>query len=112
MVLASTEEAKRVVTVGQRFEVCLDENRTAGYRWGLRLSPELGVRLVGDRYERGEDLPGAAGTRRWEFEAERPAEGAITFEYARSWESAPAREVRLPVRVIGGPSSARPRAED
>lgn len=91
------------VPAGETIEICLEENRTTGFRWTCDADGAPACALVEDSYQPGTGAPGAGGTHRWRFGATRAGESSIELRYRRPWEKegvAP-RAFRLHVRVIG-----------
>jgi len=74
------------VTIGDAVEVQLSENPTTGYRWQLYASYTPLLSLENDAFESSSQLPGAAGLRRWRFQALKEGEVQIKLDRRRSWE--------------------------
>jgi len=84
---------------GDMFELCLSENRTTGFRWGLDCDGSPSCTLIEDRFEPSSRLPGAAGIHRWQFQAARVGQGHIELSSRRPWESQGAAARTFVVRI-------------
>jgi predicted secreted protein len=77
--------------VGESFEVALEGQPTAGYRWRAVLPPGARARLepIGQTTEaRGSQL-GAPAIQRFRFRALEPGTVTLDFHYGRHWETEP-----------------------
>lgn len=101
-----TEDSNKTethLTIGETFEVRLEENRSTGFKW-VTEPPSEGANeacsLVGDSFEKGKAV-GEPGTHRWEFRADHAGSCTITLSYRRPWESgeSTSRTFKLNVRV-------------
>jgi inhibitor of cysteine peptidase len=90
------------LSVDQRLEVCLKENRTTGFRWTLEETGEPALVLLDDAFQADTSRVGAPGSHRWRFAAKRPGAATLKFRSARSWEEgqAPAGTYALRVSVV------------
>ena len=91
------------LTVGEAFEVRLDENRSTGFKWVIESPSERAneaCSLVGDAFEKGKAV-GEPGNHHWEFRADHAGSCTITLSYQRPWESGQStpRTFKLNVRV-------------
>ncbi len=85
--------------VGQSFQVCLQENPTAGYRWRLKQDGAPTCTLVSDSFDPGLGKPGEPGTHRWTFRVDSAGAASIHMTYRRAWEKEDAaRTFTLTVR--------------
>lgn len=77
------------VKVGNAFTITLDDNGgSTGYTWMYHLDQSGTVHFTDQNYEAPDvPLPGAAGTRHFQFVALQPGTTVITFELKRSWET-------------------------
>jgi len=106
-VLGPADDGRTVeVRAGERIVVELPENATTGYRWEVDLSGLGAMSYAGGGSEgpaTARPTPGAASTRRLEFEARGPGEGEIRLRRVRPWEGErSAREsYSVTVRVRG-----------
>ena len=89
------------VALGERFEIALRENPTAGFRWELKMDGAPACVPRGSTYEAPAAGVGKAGTRRWRFEAVQTGSGTIELVYRRSFEAdkPPAEVFHLAVNV-------------
>jgi inhibitor of cysteine peptidase len=89
--------------VNQQLDICLPENRVAGYRWVLASTAGGPCALIGDAYEPPDGPPGRPGLRRWTFKATQPGQERIDLAYVRPWQQdqPPARTFTLHVQVSG-----------
>ena len=81
---------------GSKVEFCLDSNPTTGYGWTARCDGDC-VQLTGDEYVATKTDPqvaGAGGFQYYTFTAVKEGTAAVTFTYARSWETNP------PIRTV------------
>jgi predicted secreted protein len=77
------------LALGDVLEISLAENRTAGFRWELKIKPEPTCSLIKDLYDAPATVParpGEGGTHRWQFRAVHPGTGEIKLEYRRHWQ--------------------------
>jgi predicted secreted protein len=73
-----------------RFRIVLASNATTGFSWMLRSGPDELVRFVERTYQTPSDgLVGAGGYDIFTFEAVAPGAVTLTFDYMRSFETAP-----------------------
>ncbi|MHB1340450.1 MAG: protease inhibitor I42 family protein [Coriobacteriia bacterium] len=80
------------LAAGQVLVVELPGNPTTGYNWQV-VDPPAVLKQQGElTYEPESDLVGAAGMVTLRFEGVEAGAGALTLEYARSWESTAALE--------------------
>ena len=84
---------------GEKLEINLKENSTAGFRWHLdgKLEPQL--TLEGESFisPQGKQL-GQSGTRQWKFKASEAGTVKLEFQYQRGEEN-PTRKLTLSVQV-------------
>ncbi len=74
------------VKVGQKFAIALEENPSTGYRWQQKFDNSF-LELVADSFKPPtRALPGAPGTRVFEFKALKKGEAEITTVLKRAWE--------------------------
>ena len=77
------------VGVGDTFTVSLASNPTTGFKWPDfgKIADETILKQVGHEYEPPEsDVPGAAGTELWTFQALKKGQTTIAMEYSQPWE--------------------------
>src|SRR5262245_42828104 len=91
------------LSLSQRFEICLRENPTTGFRWALGLQGEPACTLVSDLFEPASDPPGQEGRHHWQFQAIQVGLGKIELWHRRPWEQGkpPAQVFTLQVHVRG-----------
>ena len=97
------------VAVGDVFELDLEGVPTSGYVWEVTVEGGLQdvVELLSRETRTPEpSAPGGKATQTFRFRAVGPGEGTLLFRYQRTWESTPAREHRVHVRVSDGPRSS------
>ena len=87
------------LATSETVEICLSENRTAGYTWVLESKSDVYV-LLSDNFQAGHAI-GEPGKHCWQFHAERAGSGAIELSYRRTWneEKAAARAFKLTLEV-------------
>jgi predicted secreted protein len=73
--------------IGDKIRVKLCSNPTTGFEWAYQMSNE-GVLQEEDHdfEEPGGDVPGAAGTEVWTFEAVEKGTTEVIMEYSQQWE--------------------------
>jgi len=91
------------VSVGERFSLVLESNRTTGYGWELSPYPDSAVvKLIGTEYkEEQTGLVGVGGSEVWTFEAVGKGVIGISFWYRKPWEKEelPAKSTTFRVSV-------------
>jgi len=93
------------VAAGQWLEICLEENRTTGFRWLVTAAGGPACIPADDHFEPPGGPAGGSGRHCWRFRAAAPGRGTITLVYRRTWEGAPeARTFNVSVRV-GAPTT-------
>src|SRR5712692_10018198 len=73
--------------IGEVFEICLPETRTAGYKWAVQEGGEPVLTLVNESTDAPAGPPGRAGTRLWQFRAAQAGTATILLHHRRPWES-------------------------
>lgn len=98
-------DAGRTIDVrrGQSIAVLLPSNRSTGFRWSL-VPASAGVLNVVTDVGYTQDSPGAVGApgvETWTFQASRPGQQELRFEYRRPWEKTvpPAKVILLSISV-------------
>ena len=88
------------VKVGDTFEIVLEAQRGAGFKWVCSPSPKTAKHLVlvNEAVDADPGRPGSPSTQRFEFRALAAGQILLGFEYRRPWESGKARARRV-VRV-------------
>jgi inhibitor of cysteine peptidase len=104
---ASRSNQTLSLSVGASKTIVLSENPSTGYAWQVDTagSSNLAIVRVNDAgYQPGQNgLIGAAGSHRWQIEAQAPGTAKIVFAYARAWEHvAPAKTHIVEVKVTQG----------
>jgi predicted secreted protein len=85
---------------GGRFEVCLEEAATSGYRWrAAEWDRAIVLEMGPEAAAPSSSAPGSKRKLAWALEALGPGEVIVEFQYGRQWETAPVRTYRLHVRV-------------
>jgi predicted secreted protein len=89
------------VTAGSSFDLRLEALATAGFRWMPRLTEQDRemLRVVGEGWEPPGASTGGMSYQIFTFEARRPGDVELTFEYARSWEPQPIRTRTFRVHI-------------
>ena len=74
------------------FTVTLAANPSTGYQWNAEsvITGDAVTQVSHTYLEPGSDLVGASGRDVWTFDAVKAGAGAVSFSYARPWESVPA----------------------
>lgn len=75
-----------VAAVGDTLVVGLPETPSTGFRWVVEA--QGGLRPAGDRFDPGGGAPGAAGVRRFTWQAEAPGAGVLGLALRRAWDPA------------------------
>jgi predicted secreted protein len=88
------------LSTGERLQIILPENRTAGFKWSIQTVPDF-CHVFRDESVSGGKTPGAGGTHLWEMEARQPGVSELVLVYQRSWEQQAAREFRLTLNARG-----------
>ncbi len=89
------------LSVGQDFEIRLQENPTAGFRWkSVRLGEPI-CTLLGQTYEPGGKRPGQPGMHSWRFRIVGEGTALLELAYARSWEATPTAAQTFSLRAVG-----------
>ena len=86
-----------LVNVGETFDIPLEANLTAGFRWEPVL-PEETSRLVdflGEQFEPDASHVGAPGIQHLRFKALQRGEVNIIMRYSRPWENSRAKEEKV-----------------
>ncbi len=103
----------QVLDVGGFLDIALPANASTGYGWELveTGAPVLRQTTPPPSAHDGPatpPMPGAGGTARWRFVAERPGTAEVRLVYRRAWEKdvPPAREARYRVTVSAPPAPA------
>jgi predicted secreted protein len=83
------------VRTGETFEVALEGQPTAGYRWELVVPPAAvgKVALVDERWDPDTTRAGGPAVQRFRLRAISPGTMKLTFRYRRPWEAAPAERI-------------------
>ncbi len=91
------------VRLGERVQICLEENMTTGFRWQLVTGGEPACALVDEDVRSADGRPGAGGRRCWTLEAQRPGQGRVELVYRRPWERdrPPGRTFAIRLEVEG-----------
>ncbi len=104
--LTDADNGKTVaVKVGDEIQVILNGNPTTGYSWTAKIADDAVVQQQGDPvYAQGTTDPsvvGAGGTFTFTFKAAKAGQTAITFDYARPFETgvAPAQTYAVTITV-------------
>ena len=101
--VVSDPEKPVKVTVGRKFAIVLQSNRTTGYRWERAGSADaIVVKFIGTEYRETEaGLVGAGGKEVWTFEAVGKGATEISLKYVRPWEKdvPPSKNVTFKVNV-------------
>lgn len=74
---------------GKVVSFCFDSNPTTGYDWTAVIDGDC-VLMTRDDYQQNPSEPGMAGVggcQYYDFTAVKPGSAAVTFTYARSWET-------------------------
>jgi inhibitor of cysteine peptidase len=87
------------VAIGEPIEVRLSENPTTGYRWHLNALDNPALTCEGDVFEPSQQLPGAAGVRRWRFRALQEGVARVELARRRSWERQAVETFTITIRV-------------
>ena len=75
------------VEVGDKIRVELCSNQTAGFQWDYEMTVENVLSEEDHDFEEPEgDVPGAAGTELWTFEAIETGTTEVRMEYSQPWE--------------------------
>ena len=82
--------------VGETFEVVLEGNATAGYRWEVALveGADGRVVLLDEVWEGDTSRAGGSTKQRFRFRALAPGSATLVFHYRRPWERVPPDEVK------------------
>lgn len=100
-----------VVAPGETFDVPLEATAAAGYVWQMAdVEPGI-VDLLGSDFELLSHLAGAPAKQVFHLRALSPGQVTLRFSYGRPWESAPAGERSVQVRVTD-PTDSEPSAGD
>ncbi len=95
--------------VGETFDVVLEGNATAGYRWELAKKeggPDR-VALLDETWAGDTSRAGGPTKQRFRFRADDEGPVTLVFHYRRPWEKVPPSDAKS-IRVdIGRPPSAR-----
>jgi predicted secreted protein len=101
--VVSDPEKPVKVTVGRKFFIVLQSNRTTGYRWEISSAGNAAVvKSVGAEYTPPDTkLVGAGGKEIWTFEAVGKGITEISLKYVRPWEKdvPPAKSVTFKLNV-------------
>lgn len=87
---------------GLTFQIRLEENPTAGYRWQVVADAAPTCTLVGDSYEAPAGrAPGRPGLHSWTFRVQQAGKASIELIMRRSWESGapPAKAFRVTIKA-------------
>jgi predicted secreted protein len=84
-ILESADGTQCQMHVSEEFEITLQENPTAGFRWILTNNGEPICILLTDRFFCGSRL-GQPGRRTWQFKILLAGSTTIQLSYARSWK--------------------------
>jgi inhibitor of cysteine peptidase len=89
------------IPVGQTFELRLEENPSAGFRWTLNDSGMPACALASDSFKQQTATPGHLGEHSWTFKAVAAGDCNISLVYRRAWETTEqaARTFSVHVRV-------------
>lgn len=74
------------VNRGELIVVYLEENPTTGYRWEIEADDSSIVKFLDSHYSKTSEIPGAAKTRAFRFQAESGGSRQIQLRLRRSWE--------------------------
>lgn len=93
----ATIEAER----NEILHIRLSENRTAGYKWTIRLDGSPVCKPLDEHFVPPRAGLGTKGIHHWQFQCVCDGAASIEFEYARPWEKAakPVRVFSIDVRV-------------
>jgi predicted secreted protein len=75
------------VSVGQLFEIVLDENGTTGFTWNKVAVGDPVLKLIDETTDYPNERPGQGGTRIFLFRAAQTGDAAIQLTYNRSFET-------------------------
>lgn len=81
----SANEREIELTIGQTFEIALNENPTTGFHWQMIADGAPACAPVDDEFRAPtENRPGQGGSHRWQFRALRAGQSRIELAYSRS----------------------------
>ncbi len=89
-----------MLRIGQELTARMTADRASGYAWALRSGSDAGIVLLqgAPEYEAPERA-GAGGVEVFRFKAVKPGETSLTFDYARTTDTAPSRSAAYAVTV-------------
>jgi inhibitor of cysteine peptidase len=94
------DESEVQVSLGEVFEICLNENPTTGFRWKLESQGQPACILVKEHLSRHNNAPGSPSIHHWNFKAVARGTSTIHLAYGRRWQKdPPARDFRLTIRT-------------
>jgi predicted secreted protein len=89
-------------TVGKRFTITLEGNRSTGYVWNFVSKPDAKLlkKLTDTIEPKNRAMPGAGELSHFYFRCYSKGSATLTFEYARPWEtSTPAKTVTYTITI-------------
>lgn len=90
------------LAVGHKETLVLPENPSTGYTWKIDQegSDNLSILSIEDLgHQRGANMPGAPGLRRWVIRAKAPGHADLQLVYQRPWEPEPVETRRVGIDV-------------
>jgi len=90
------------LSVGRKETIVLPENPSTGYTWKIDQegSDNLSILSIEDLgHQRGADMPGAPGLRRWVIRARTAGHADLQLVYQRPWELEPIETRRIGIDV-------------
>jgi inhibitor of cysteine peptidase len=81
----SSDGRELELSVGQEFELHLNENPTTGFRWRVSADGAPACLLIKDEFHApAENRPGQGGRHVWQFRAAQSGQSQIALAYARA----------------------------
>ena len=98
------------LSVGEKFQVNLDENPTTGFEWEIHKPGKPCIVLLSKKYvppPKDPQVLGRGGTRIFTFKSEKPGRTELELRYRRPWEDEDkfSKSFRLSLKIVDGVAS-------
>ena len=98
------------LSVGEKFQVTLDENPTTGFEWEIHKPGKPCIVLLSEKSvppPKDPQVVGRGGTKIFTFKAEKPGRTELELRYRRPWEDEDkfSKSFRLSLKIVDGVAS-------
>jgi inhibitor of cysteine peptidase len=89
------------MSTGEKFQIVLDANATAGYKWDITSTENPVIKLVNSAYKVNSDLIGAGGQQIYYFAVSGKGKTKLQIVYRRPWEKDVKPVKTFDITIIG-----------